>query len=64
MTDMQKVLIKTDRYNFVGVHTGDIGTIIRTAESYFVQPVYEVRVADKILIFSEDEVEVVKEDVV
>jgi len=53
----KEVTIKTERYDFLGVHTGDTGTLIRTAKNYFGQLVFVVRAADTTLILSEDEVE-------
>ena len=54
-----EVTIKTERYDFLGVHTGDTGTLIRTAKNYFGDPVFVVRAANTILILSEDEAELV-----
>ena len=58
----KEVTIKTDRYDFLGVRTGDTGTLIRTTKNYFDDPVFVVRAADTILILSEDEVELVGGD--
>lgn len=54
---MKKVTIKTDRYDFLGVHTGDTGTLVRTTKNYFGDPVFVVRAAGTTLILSKDEVE-------
>ena len=58
---MVEVTIKTERYDFLGVHTGDTGTLVRTTKNYFGDPVFVVRAADAILILSKDEVELVGE---
>jgi len=52
-----EVTIKTERYDFLGVHTGDIGTLVRTTKNYFGDLVFVVRAAGTTLILSEDEVE-------
>jgi len=54
-----EVTIKTERYDFLGVHTGDTGTLVRTTKNYFGDPVFVVRAANTILILSEDEAELV-----
>ena len=59
---MQKVLIKTDIYHLIGVRTGDLGILQRTAKNYFGQTTFEVRVGNEILIFTEDEIEFINEN--
>ena len=54
-----EVTIKTERYDFLGVQTGDTGTLVRTTKNYFGDPVFVVRAANTILILSEDEAELV-----
>ena len=59
--DFKKVRIKTDIYHLIGVRAGDSGIIQRTSKNYFGQTTFEVRVSNETLIFTEDEIELVRE---
>ncbi len=52
-----RVKIKTNRFDFCGIRAGDTGIILQTRKNYYGEPVFEIRVNNKTIIFSEDEIE-------
>ena len=53
----KKVKIKTNRFDFCGIRAEDSGEILRISKNYYGESVFEIRVNNKTLIFTEDEIE-------